>query len=190
MRNTLCINIECDNTLESYSTVSCILQKLSQKTKLSESDLNCITYFPSANIDIKENLTYLSENFYRVDRIEIKKPDVFINTIYDYELGIILHITYSEGGMSDITGLINMLLIKHFYDSFNINIVISGQKASYYKISQYMALTSQDNTMYNCIYFCNGNQSKKLQRNGIGALHDYIPAIYIKNDEFRIKKLY
>lgn len=188
MRNTLCINIECDNTLESYSTVSCILQKLSQKTKLSESDLNCITYFPSANIDIKENLTYLSENFYRVDRIEIKKPDVFINTIYDYELGIILHITYSEGGMSDITGLINMLLIKHFYDSFNINIVISGQKASYYKISQYMALTSQDNTMYNCIYFCNGNQSKKLQRNGIGALHDYIPAIYIKNDEFIQKK--
>lgn len=179
--NNICLNIECDNTLESYSFISIFLKKLSLHEYFNEEELKKVTY-TIKDINGSSDFPEIIKNYNSNPKIEIKNFEAFRKDIYNYNYSVAIHAPFSNN--NDITELINFVLIRQFYDNIKIYLIISAKEDFYFKASQYLALLSQKDLFYDFIYFDDGKRVKRLQRRGIGALHDYMPLLLIEDDDF------
>lgn len=115
-------------------------------------------------------------------KINITNFKTFRKDIYNYNYAVAIHAHFSNN--NDITELINYILIRQFYDNIKIYLIISAKEDFYFKASHYLALLSQNDLFYDFIYFNDGQSVKRLQRRGIGALHDYVPLLLIEGVDF------
>lgn len=177
----ICLNIECDNTVESYSFISSFLKKLSTHERFNEEELKKITY-TIRTVNGNSNFSEIIKNYNSNPKTKITKFGAFVKDIYDYNYSVVIHTHF--GNDNDITELVNFVLIRQFYTNIKIYLIVSAHKDFYFKISQYLALLSKKDLFHDYIYFDDGQSIKRLQQRGIGALHDYVPLLLIEGVDF------
>lgn len=177
--NNICLNIECDNTIESYSFISIFLKKLTLHEYLNEDELKKVTYtMYTPNMEFSEIIKLYNYGHKK----NIEHFDNFRKDIYKYNFSVAIHAHFSDD--NDITEMINFVLIRQFYNDIKIYLIISADDGFYFKASQYLTLLSQKEQFHNFIFFNDSGRPKRLQQKGVGALQDYVPILLIESNDF------
>lgn len=182
--NNICLNIECDNTIGSYSFISNFLKKLTLRECLKEEELKKVTYTMYTSDKEFSEIIKLYNSGHKKN---IEHFDDFRKDIYNYNFAVAIHAHFSSD--NDITELINFVLIRQFYNDIKIYLIISAEAGFYFKASQYLTLLSQKEIFHNYIYFNDDEKLKRLQQKGVGSLHNYVPILLIESDDF-LKKYF
>lgn len=186
MGKQILFRIEISSSTGGFAQASSFITKLTKGMSITPEEVEGISNIIYDGNNTPKSIgeyTHANTNNFK----SIRKPENLLAGIQGYEIGFCLVV--AEDQLEDVVDIQYDFLIKNCYKDLTITTLLYGNTSFYFKISHYLYdISLQNEKIYNSIFYLEENKLKRLQKENVEHIADFVPLQYIDTNNNNLSR--